>query len=338
MTGQEGETRGKKMKKILSFLLTSIMCMSLCACGGNTNANNDSSVSETEPKEAELVLATQNTVADYADFTLFKVVTGKKVTASIAGGTYYENNNSGETYVDIILDLTNISTETISSEDVVTASAFNSNGTEYTNCLYAIETNNATYLSQYENISPLSTVRLHCAISVPEIETDLTLKLMVKDKEYIYSYSLGEVASSAKEIKVGESVEEADYATLMFNGIEYTDDLLPSNTSGFYSHYNIDNASDTYLVVKFDVTNYMSSDRDCENFVGITALYLDKYTYTGFVVVEDDDGRGFSSYENISPLSTRHFYYLIEVPKTVVENDVTLTISFNGKEYTYTGK
>lgn len=124
----------------------------------------------------------------------------------------------------------------------------------------------------------------------------------------------------------------------MFNGIEYTDDLLPSNTSGAYSHYDIDNSSNTYLVAKFDITNYMSSEKDCDTFIGIKALYLDKYTYTGFVVVEDDDGKGFSSYEDISPLSTRHFYYLIEVPKTVVENDVTLTISFNGKEYTYTGK
>ena len=336
------------MKKLLSFLLALAMCMSLCACGGNTNtsnegsnnaeASNNSSVSEKEQNGAELVLATQNTVADYADFTLFKVVTGKKITASIAGDIYFENKNSGETFVDIIVDWTNTSAETISSEDVVIASASNSNGTEYTNCLYAVETNNATYLSQYENIAPLSTVRLHCAISVPETETDLTLKLVAKDKEYTYGYSLGDVASSAKEIKVGDSVEETDYATLVFNGIEYTNDLLPSNTSGAYSHYEIDNASNTYLVVKFDVTNYMSSDRDCESFVGIEALYLDKYTYTGFVVVEDDDGKGFSSYEDISPLSTRHFYYLIEVPKTVIENDVTLTISFNGKEYTYTGK
>ena len=43
--------------------------------------------------------------------------------------------------------------------------------------------------------------------------------------------------------------------------------------------------------------------------------YMDKYHYDGFVVVEDEDGRGFDTYEDITPLSTRHFYYLIEVPK-----------------------
>lgn len=332
------------MKKLLSFLLVSTMCLSLCACGGNTDTNNDaetnndSSFAETEQKGTELVLATQNTVADYADFTLFKVATGKKITASIGNDIYYENSTSGETYVDIIIDWTNTSAESISSDDVVVASAVNAAGTEYTNCLYAVETNNATFLSQYETIAPLSTVRLHCALSIPESETDLTLKLAVNGKEYTYGYSLGEVASTAKEIKVGDVLEEADYATLVFNGIEYTDDVLPSNTSGGYSHYDIDNASNTYLVVKFDITSYMSSDKECDTFAGVKALYMDKYTYTGFVVVEDDDGRGFSSYESISPLSTRHFYYLIEVPKTVIEHDVTVTLSFNGQEYTYTGK
>lgn len=331
------------MKKLLSFLLVLIMCLSLCACGGNTETNTDvenkdNSSTKVESKGTELILANVNSVSDYADFTLFKVLTAKKITASVAGDIYFENKNSGETFVDIVLDWTNTSTETISSNDILVASATNSNGTEYTNCLYAVETNNATYLSQYENIAPLSTVRLHCAISVPESETDLTLKLNVNDDEYTYTYSLGDVASNAKEIKVGDTIEEEDFATLVFNGTEYTDDLLPSNTSGSYRHYEVDNTSNTYLVIKCDITNYMSGEKECDTFMGIKASYMDKYTYTGFVLVEDEDGKGFSQYGNIAPLATRHFYYLIEVPKTVTENEVSLTISFNGQEYIYTGK
>lgn len=339
------------MKKLISFLLVFVMCLSMCACGvsikpitgadkNNKPAVNEETKEETkeEIKETELVLATQNTVTDYADFTLFKVSTAKKITASIAGDIYYENKNDGETYVDVILDWTNTSTETIKCKDLLLAYAIASNGTEYTNCLYAVETNNASYLSSHEKVAPLSTVRLHCAISVPESETDLTLKLAVNDNKYTYNYSLGEVVSNAKEIKIGDTIEEADFATLVFNGIEYTDDLLPPNTSGAYRHYEVDSTSNTYLVVKCDITNYMSGEKKCDTFLGIKALYMDKYTYTGFVVVEDEDGKGFSAYEQITPLSTRHFYYLIEVPKTITENEVKLTLSFNGQEYTYTGK
>lgn len=338
------------MKKVLAIILASLVCIFVTACGNSTNTGSNTPVdtdaetsnipAETTEKvtATELVLATPNTVNNYADFTLFKVITGKKVTASLGGGIYYENDNNGETYVDIILDWTNTSAETVRCDEIVIATATNNSGTEYNNCLYTVETNNGTYLSQYENIAPLSTVRLHCSVSVPESETELTLKLTANKKDYIFGYSLGEIASSAKEIKVGDTINAENFADLMFTGIEYTNDLLPSNTSGYYRHYEIDNTSNTYLVVKFDITNYMDSARDCDTFAGVKALYMNKYTYTGFVVVEDTDGKGFSSYEDISPLSTRHFYYLIEVPTAVVDKELNLTISFNGQEYTYISK
>lgn len=329
------------MKKLFLCFLTLTMCLFLTPSSVNANTNTDVENSTSEKEESkgtELVLSEKNSVADYADFTLFKISTTKKITASISDNTYYPNENSGETFVDIILDWTNTSTETISCNDILVVSATSGSGTEYTNGLYVVETDNSTNVSQYENIAPLSTVRLHCAISVPENETDLTLKLTIKDKAYTYDYSLGEVASNAKELKVGDTIEEADYATLVFNGIEYTDDLLPTDTSSFYTHYEVDNASNTYLVVKYDITNYMSSEKDCSTYVGVKASYMNKYTYTGFVTVEDEDGKGFSNHEKIAPLTTRHFYHLIEVPKSVTENEVVLTFSFNGQEYTYTDK
>lgn len=343
------------MKKILSLLLVFAMCLSLYACGGSTeetdntttaavNLETTSAAEETNestaddaPSTTELALAAPYTVEDYAQFTLFKVSTTENVTASLAARYYYENTTEGETFVDMILDWTNTSTQAISSSNVLTASATNSSGTVYTNCLYAVETNNASYMSQYEDIAPLSTVRLHCAVSVPESETDLTLKLNIQGTEFAFDYTVGNTEVNASVLAIGDTVEAEDFAALVFNGIEYTDDVLPSNTSGSYSHYTVDNASNTYLVVRFAVTNYQSAAKDCDTFIGVKATYMDKYTYTGSVVVEADDGKGFSAYESISPLSTRQFYYMIEVPKTVTENEVALTISFNGQEYTYTG-
>lgn len=326
------------MKKIFIVMTCFCLILNLAACGSKTSGKDESPVGTKENKGTELELSKENTVEDYAEFTLFKITTSKKITASVAGDLYYENQNSGETYVDMIFDWTNISTETITSDKLAVVSAVNDKGTAYTNCLYAVETNNATYVSQYENIAPLSKVRLHCAVSVPESETDLTLKLIVKGNVYTYNYSMGREENNAKEIKIGDTIDEADYAALTFNGIEYTDDVLPSNTSGSYSHYPIESTTNTYLVIKFDITNHMSGAKRCDTFVGVKAVYMDKYTYTGSAMVEDDDGAGFNSYEDIAPLSTRHFYYLIEVPKSIAGNEVALTFSFNGQEYTFTGK
>lgn len=325
------------MKKIISMLLVFTVCLSLCACGSNND--NNSSTDKKNNKSTDLVLTETNNIDGYVDFSLFKISTSKKITGSMYGnGSYYENDNAGETYIDVVLDITNKSDQAIMSDDILVASATNSSGTIYNRCLYAAETRNGTSLSTYESVAPFSTVRLHCGISVPETETDLTIMLNVNGKNYSYNYSMGEIESNAKELKTGDTVEDVDYAKLVFNGIEYTDDLLPSNTSGSYNHYAVDNNDNTYLVCKFDITNYMSGTKDCDSFVGVKAMYMNKYTYTGFVVAEEDDGKRLSPYESIDPLTTRHLYYLIEVPKTVAENEVDLTLSFNGEEYTYRGK
>lgn len=345
------------MKRIIALLLIAVFACSLCACGSsntlldelkndlqndlqndlsNALQNGNDNVSNVTPNDTVgLEIGAANSVADYADFTLFKVWTTKKITASLGGGIYYENDTDGETYIDVILDLTNTSSEAISSNDLLKAYAVGADGSEYTRCLYAVETNNASYVSQYETIQPLSKVRFHCGISLPETEGEVTVIFEIKDKKFAYKYNLGAVNGTSTPVAVGETIEAADFATMVFNGIEYTDDLMPSNTSGFYTHYPIDDPSNTYLIVKFDITNYQSSDRECDTFVGVKATYMDKYTYTGSVVVEDTDGEGFSAYEDIAPLSSRHFYYMITVPKSVTSNPVSLTISFNGQEYTY---
>jgi len=358
------------MKKLISLLLVLVMCFALCSCSQDTNTNtnvgNNASSSDNdddkksskkdndkkktdnnensddedveESNGGELVLGEVNHIEDYIDFTLFKISTTESIAPTVSSSSsYYENSGIGETYIDIIFDLTNIGQENINSNRFAVATATGSNGIEYTNSFYAAEKDDYSYLSQYEEIVPKSSSRVHCAISVPESEKDYALKIVINEEEFTYNYTLGEVVSGASEISVGDTIEEADFATLVFNGIEYTDDLIPPITDGYYTHYAVDDVANTYLVVKYDLTNYMSTERDCNKFVGVKATYMDKYNYTGYVVVEDSDGKGFSSYESLAPLATRHLYYLIEVPKSVTENEVSLTISFNGKEYTYVG-
>ena len=322
------------MKKIISLVLAVFLCISLCACGSLSGKNNPSD--EKDAPSNTLMLSVINEVREYAKFELFKIETAKKISASFADTIYFENKNNGETYVDVVLDWTNISTETVNSSDALVLTAVGAGGAKYTANLYAVETNNASYLSQYEGILPLSTVRLHCALSVPENETALTLTLKVNGERYSYAYTMGDLVRDAKPLNPGDTVKAQDIAAIQFVGLEYTDDVLPSDTSSAYRHYTIDNPSNIYLVAKFDLTNYASSEKDADSFFGIKAMYMNQYTYTGFIVVENENGRGFSAYEDILPLSTRHFYCLIEVPKAVMDYDMSLTLAFNGEEYVYT--
>lgn len=273
---------------------------------------------------------------EYADIKFVKIMSTEKITSSMGNSVVYSSDD-GSVYIDVIMDYTNNTSSAISCEEVIEFMAIMDDGTVYKADDFFVETDNGTSITSYQDIAPLSTVRLHCACSVPKGEGKYSLFLDANGKTYSYNYTLNEVVNNAKSIKFSDVVEKEDVAKLVFKSVKITDDLLPPNTSGYYRHYPVDNASNTYLVAIFDITNNYTTARDCEEFVNVTATFMDKYTYTGFVVVEDTDGKGFSSYEDISPLSTRRFYYLIEIPKTVADGDYELTITFAGEEYSYKG-
>ena len=366
------------MKKLLAILLVLAMCLSLCACGSKKSSSKKSSsnksssqkdddddstkdttegTGETENdstkgtvsvqpdkkpaidavKATPITLGVKNSVTNYADFTLSKIVTDKKILAPM-GNTGFENKETGKTYIEVVFEVTNTGAEKVRCDKFFTITAVNAGGMEYDCESVTMETDHGRFLSQYKTVEPMTTVRLHCAISVPETETSLTLNMDVNGEIFSYVYILGTTVTNAKALQVGETIESADFATFTFNGISYTDDVLPSNTSGAYTHYPIDNADNTYLVVDFDLTNYTGTARLCDEFFGIKATYQGKYTYSGDMVVEKPNGTGFASFEGLAPLVKRHALYLIEVPKSVTADEVSLTIFCNGQEFTYTGK
>lgn len=326
-------------KKLLVVIVALIAVIAvLAACGGKeTTSAGDNAGDSEDKKSTELILGELNTVENVAEIKLFKVMTTEKITASLDNSFYYNNDNPDEIYVDVIFDVKNLGAENVPCESFLTGKALGATGTEYSCRLYAVETDNFTGISTFDNITPLSSARLHTAFSVPKAETELKMSFMVGNKEFSFSYTVGNVERKATVLKADDVIEAEDFANMTFKGIEYTDDLLPSNTSDFYTHYEVDSKDNTYLVVKYDIENFQGSAKDADSFVGVKAIYMGKYTYTGFVVVEDSDKKGFSSYDQIDPLTKRACYCLIEVPKSVSDKEVELEISFNSEEFIFKG-
>ena len=318
------------MKRISSLLLSFyVLLLSLAAC------SDKDEIPVQDTKTTELSVGQTYTVANYADFTFLKISTTDKITAAMDDRNYYPVEDKSTTYIDIVLSWNNISDHSMKVQDLITAKATNASGTSYTNSFNVIEIQNATDLSQEATIPSSGTdARVHCAIAVPRTETVLTLALRIHDQEFTFSYTLGAVASNATPIKIGHSINDPAYASLSFQGVEHTDTVYPSDTEGLYSCYHIDDPANTYLVVRFDVTNHTDAAKDCDSFINVTARYADQ-NHTGFVVVENASKNGFNTKEDITPSILYHFYYLIEVPKDVTEKPLTLTIFYNGKEYLY---
>ncbi len=113
-------------------------------------------------------------------------------------------------------------------------------------------------------------------------------------------------------------------------------DVLPPNTSGYYTHYPIDDpANDIYFVVYCNLTNISASDIGADDMISIKVIFDGKYEYTANMCLEEKDGAGFdyANITNIAPLETRKGIFMFEVPKRVQDMSVELSIYFYGNEY-----
>ena len=327
----------KNRFRLISFILASAMCLFLCACGGGTTTVTKKKTISNENEnnfEVSLILGEKYSVPDYADVSLVSIESTKDITSAMGGGGFHSDAN--KTYIDVVFEITNTSTSDINSDDLMVATAKSENGAEYKCDSYLVETCDMTFLSYMEDITPLSTARLHAAFSVPESEKKFALSFDVNGSRFVYNFDANIPVKKTLDLHIGDAIENTDYATLKFVSADFIKTALPSNTSGYYTYYEPDNEDNVYLALEFKITNYQANSKDVDTFISAKATFMGKYKYTGFVVSEDDDHQGLSSYNLIYPLQTAKVIYLIEVPKTVMDKEFSVDVFFGKQIYTYT--
>lgn len=115
-------------------------------------------------------------------------------------------------------------------------------------------------------------------------------------------------------------------------------DILPSNTDGYYSYYEGDFGK-VFVDVQLKYKNLDVKAVNCDDAVDInTAYYRGEYQYDGFVVTEDSDGTGFSSYYGIDPLETVKVHCLIRMPELAEFSDGEIVVVLNIGESSYAVK
>jgi hypothetical protein len=122
-----------------------------------------------------------------------------------------------------------------------------------------------------------------------------------------------------------------DVASFKLLETKYTADVLPSNASGYYRHYPVDDPSnDIYFVVYCDLTNISTSSIGADDMISIKAIFDGKYEYNANMALEEKDGTGFdyASITSIAPLETRRGVFMFEVPKSVQDMSLELYIYF----------
>ncbi len=325
-------------KKWIALAMIGICCLSMAACGEEDKPTAPITVPPT-PQIEEIApkIGEEYTVDNAVNFSLFKVSTGDKVTATIDDAVYYENSHKGKTYVDVVMDVTNVKDTAVKSHELMSVSAVGKDDVSYTSVLFATEAEFGTELVQFEEVAPNETVRLHAAVEVEEIETALVLTIGGdKDTVYKLDYTLGETLSSATDIKIGGTVQTDEGNALTLVSVSFGGEVNPTNTDGYYSYYSVKDSTTGYVYAEMNILNNTKEPLPVSKAVGMTVAYPDGRVFNGFTVVEAEDQKGFVTDAVIEAGKMARVLYLVEIPTAPKRTEVDITVAFGSDEHLIT--
>lgn len=279
----------------------------------------------------EINVESSNVVENVAEYKINRVFTTAKIEALVDGYIAYEAE-AGKEYIVIDAEVKNLTSQYIDASEIMTMS-LTIDGVTYPAHNYIVTEDD---VDAYGTIAALETAKVYFAVSVPIGTNTEKMTLTATCGEKVSSCEISVSTYEAKKVYISLNKEYTDNSTMSvtFEKSFFTNRLDPSRIDGAYSYYEAESGK-KYLVTKMKVKNLKGSDLDIDDITGIKCIYDEKYTYSGFVCVEDSDGSDLDSYSSIDPLETRTVYYLIEVPQMVEEGPVELEIYLMGTTYYY---
>ena len=112
--------------------------------------------------------------------------------------------------------------------------------------------------------------------------------------------------------------------------------INPPSPDSYYTYYEAEKGK-TYVDICFAYKNLETSAIDADEVISGTLYYGEKYAYSGFSIIEEDNRSNFTytSITDISPLATEYLHFLFEVPEELETSDYSLIaeLSIKGTKY-----
>lgn len=149
---------------------------------------------------------------------------------------------------------------------------------------------------------------------------------------------INEVSSKiTTKITKGSKINAGGF-DINFNKFEFSYDVLPKNTSSFYTHYEADKGK-VYYHIAMDLKNNNKQNIGGDKILEAELVYKDDYKYQGFVVLDktDDSGFDYANITSIKPLEKRGIRILFDLPEEIEtsKDSVEINIKIDGKIYKY---
>jgi hypothetical protein len=119
-------------------------------------------------------------------------------------------------------------------------------------------------------------------------------------------------------IRVGQSKTIPGICAIVVLGNEFTTRVLPPNTSGYYTYYEVKKSNAIFLDVIVEITNLDSILKSADSLVNVTLIYNNEDQYIGTLLMVDSRGDfTYGTIYGIGPKLSAKYHYLFEVPDSV---------------------
>lgn len=151
---------------------------------------------------------------------------------------------------------------------------------------------------------------------------------IVEDSETVTTKDSVDKKGNIETIEVGDIIT-TDRMEITIKKIELSYDVLPNDTSSFYTHYPAD-PGNVYIHIDTDIKNLQKQNLACDDIMTIKADYNNGFTYDSITIPEDKStGFTYANITSIKPLETFGVRFLIDCPQEVDETENPLVLLFN---------
>ena len=169
------------------------------------------------------------------------------------------------------------------------------------------------------------------------LETNAEIKESKREEVIKQQEDIVKVEKENKKVTLGETIKEKDWE-VKIKETGFKQDIIPSNPNTYYTHYQVKDTNNTYFYLAVEAKNISSLGLRADGVAKVKVKYNDKYEYTAFSTIEESGGGTFTytNITDISPLTTRTVYYLVELPQTIAqETDTQLKAEISINDNTY---
>lgn len=232
---------------------------------------------------------------------------------------HFEESTQNE-MLDIVVRFTNKTGKPLKpGEDIKRASLKNNDDVEY-----YVEKKPFTILQKDAPIANDQTVLLHfnTTIDAMQKEEESRLSFYLDDQKYILNFSIPEYKAKKQTIELNQVLDIPHELSMKFDDLGIFNQVLPDDTSGEYTYYELEDKKNLFLYGSCDFENKTQKNMSLGDLPSLRVHGQQNYLFK--IAKQTKNKRDFEDLDDVvikKGEKCRIFYY-VELPKEVFFNEI----------------